>query len=70
MARKSKAGREEMAIPGELCAHCGQWFTDHYWVANGEGKLLHMGCFDPYRNGRKKQREAAAEFMEGLEDDA
>lgn len=58
-----------MAVPLQGCVYCKKHFGDHYWVVNGEGALLHMDCFDLYRERRKRHREEAEELMSGLEDD-
>ena len=54
-------------IPNEPCGHCGKRFGDDYWVVNGEGTLLHLPCFDPYRGEKKKKRDMIEDF---LKDDA
>lgn len=52
------------AIPIEPCGYCGRRFENDYWVVNGEGTLLHLPCFDPYREEKKKKRDMVEDFLD------
>ena len=56
--------RNKAVIPVEDCGHCGKRLVDDYWVVNGEGVLLHLPCFDPYREAKQKTTDMIEDFLD------